>query len=157
MPFNWNDFIDIAQDIENKDYMSTTENGRYIEAYQRIMVVNLYYAVFNLSLEAVKKISYLLSDPEYEFFHNESSVHGDVRRYIGKLSRLYRKNKEARIALNKLPEDLASLHELRKSCHYQDTVNNLYTVCEDAMDLAVSIQRRLSKVTIMINEEEISS
>ena len=147
MPFNWNDFIEIAQDIEQKDYMSANENGRYIEAYQRMMVVNLYYAVFNLSLQEVKRISSLLSEPDCQFIYNVTSVHGDVRRYFGKLSAIYRKNKEARLALNKLPEDLDSLHELRKSCHYEDAVNNLYSVCEEAMDLTLSIRERLTKVT----------
>lgn len=140
MAFNWNHFIEVAQDIEKNDYMSSKEGGKYIEAYQRIMVAQLYYAVFNLALVTGKKISNLMVSDTDKFHYDPNTVHGAIRSYLGKLSRIYRNNKELRLLLNLLPEDLQDLHELRKLCHYESEVEDLYSICESAIDISLDIE-----------------
>lgn len=41
MTFDWNHFIDLAQETERQDYRSSVEEGKYIEAHQRTMDLSL--------------------------------------------------------------------------------------------------------------------
>lgn len=143
----------MSQYIEQKDYMSDISEGKLVEAYQRTMVVQLYYAVFNISVETGKKFSDIMESEDNKFIHDPKTVHGAIRSYFSKLSGLFCSYKEIFGSFNRIPELLSSLHELRKDCHYNGDVKDIYTVCEDAIDIALEVKECLGKINIFFDKK----
>ncbi len=117
MPFNWQDFLELAKDLQQKSAM-----GYFPEAAQRTAVSRAYYAVFcYLRDYAATNLGFA---PQ-----RSSRDHRLLREHLMGMGEGW-----AEIA-----EQLEDLRKWRNMCDYDATVNNLQELVALALDLAEDI------------------
>jgi uncharacterized protein (UPF0332 family) len=119
MVFDWKEFLELAKLLQD-------DRGLPVEAAKRSAVSRAYYAAFCYARSHAEK---------YLGFQREKSPSGHKR---------LREYLSSNISEGKDLEDkFRDLHEWRKLCDYEDTVDNLDIIVDNAIATAEEIINRL--------------